>query len=187
MPRPAGEGRVRGDVLSPGEGWGVSIRAAKAFLGWGDRITAGSDVTVSVSLGSRECGVGMFGLLVESRSTGEGATATVGRLFRDSDFRGSSGAFSSGGVFGDSGGIDDMTFGVEGWRLSVFRYSGVGSRLNEVYTCLETSSLLESSDVSPRFLFFNFASLFPIKSGCGGAGREGTGFRPPEMLRGSWG
>jgi len=71
--------------------------------------------------------------------------------------------------------------------LSVFRYSGVGSRLNEGYTCLGTSSLLDSSDVCPRFLFLNFASLFPIKSGCGGAGREGTGLRPPEMLRGSWG
>ena len=109
MPRPAGEGRARGDVLSPGEGWGVSIRAAKAFLGWGDRITAGSDVIVSVSLGSRECGVRMFGLLVESRSTGEGAAA--GRLMRDS---GSSGGLSSGGVFGDSGDIGDRTFGGEG-------------------------------------------------------------------------
>jgi hypothetical protein len=114
MPRPAGEGRVRGDVLSPGEGWGVSIRAAKAFLGWGDRITAGSDVTVSVSLGSRECGVRMFGRLVESRSTGKEAAAAAGRLMRDSDFRGSSGGLSSGGVFGDSGDIGDRTFGVEG-------------------------------------------------------------------------
>jgi hypothetical protein len=114
IPRPAAEGRVRGDVLSPGEGWRVSIRAAKAFLGWGDRITAGSDVTVSVSLGSRERGVRMFGLLVESRSTGEEATTAAGRLMRDSDFRGSSGGLSSGGVFGDGGDIGDRTFGVEG-------------------------------------------------------------------------
>jgi len=72
--------------------------------------------------------------------------------------------------------------------LSVLRYSGVGSRLNEEYCPVAASFLLsvESLELSPNLLSFSFASLFPIKSGCGGAGRCGTGFRPA-MLRGIWG
>jgi hypothetical protein len=47
--------------------------------------------------------------------------------------------------------------------------------------------VLVSSDDSPRFLFFSFPILFPmgkLKSGFVGAGRAGTGLRPPAMLRG---
>jgi hypothetical protein len=99
--------------------------AAKAFFGCGDLITAGSEVTVSVSLGSRECVERRFGRLVESESTGGTTTFDLA-----SDFEGTSGAGSSGGVTGDTG---DKTWGARSCRLSVFRYSGVGRRWKEVY------------------------------------------------------
>lgn len=56
-PMLADGGRARGEVssdLGEGEGCGVSIRVANAFLGCGDRIIDGSDVIVNVSLESRE-------------------------------------------------------------------------------------------------------------------------------------
>lgn len=81
-----------------GEGCGVRIRAANAFLGWGDRIIGGSDATVNVSLESREWreSVGRrFGRLVAfAKSAALGAP-------RDSDLRGTCGGFSFGGVSGD--------------------------------------------------------------------------------------
>lgn len=173
MPSPAagdrGEGRDNGEALS-GDGCGVRICAAKAFFGCGDLMTAGSDVIVRVSLGSRECVERRFGRFVESKR----ARATFGLA---SDFKGTSGAFSSGGVAGESG---DTICGVKGCALSVFRYSGVGRRLKEVYG-FGASSLLDSVDDSARFLVFSFASLFPIKSGCGGAGRAGMGFLPARL------
>jgi hypothetical protein len=126
MPSPAagerGEGRDNGEALS-GDGWGVRIFAAKAFSGCGDLMTAGSDVIVRVSLGSRECVERRFGRLVESNRAG----ATFGLA---SDFKGTLGACSSGGVTGDSG---DTICGVKSCALSVFKYSGVGRRLKEVY------------------------------------------------------
>jgi hypothetical protein len=126
IPNPAGddrgEGRDSGEALS-GDGWGVSIFAAKAFCGCGDLMTAGSEVIVRVSLGSRECVERRFGRFVVSKSTG----ATFGLA---SDFKGTSGACSSGGVTGDTG---DTIRGVKGCALSVLRYSGVGKRLKEVY------------------------------------------------------
>ena len=118
-----GEGRASGEALS-GDGCGVRIFAAKAFFGCGDLITAGSEVIVRVLLGSPECVVRRFGRLVESETTG--AAATFGL---DSDFKGTSGAFSSGGVAGETG---DKTFGVKGCGLSVLRYSGVGRGLKEI-------------------------------------------------------
>jgi hypothetical protein len=82
-----------------------------------------------------------------------------------------------GGVSGEAG---ERTWGVIGCCLSVFRYSGVGRRLKGGYAWdWGCTSSLDSED--PRlFLSFSFESLFPIpdKSGCGGAGRAGTGFRP---------
>ena len=173
MPSPAGgdrgEGRESGEALS-GDGCGVRIFVEKAFFGCGDLMTGGSEEIVRVSLGSRECVERRLGRFVDSRRT----DATFGLA---SDFRGTSGACSPGGVTGDTG---DTTCGVKGCVLSVFRYSGVGRRLKEVYG-FGASSLLISSDDPPRFLLFSFASLFPIKSGCGGAGRAGIGFRPARL------
>jgi len=90
-----------------GEGCGVKILAVvKDFFGCGERITMGSELMVNVSLLVRDWLWRRFG--------------------RDSDFCGSSGGTSSGGVCGVRG---DKTCGVVGCCLSVFRYSGVGSRV----------------------------------------------------------
>jgi len=128
MPSPAGadrgEGRDSGEYLS-GDGCGVRILAAKAFFGCGDLITAGSEVIVRVSLGSRECVTRRFGLLVESERTDGTATFVL-----DSDFEGTSGACSSGGVAGDTG---DRTCGARGCCSSALRYSGVGRRWKDRY------------------------------------------------------
>jgi hypothetical protein len=126
MPSPAGgdrgEDRDSGEALS-GDGCGVSIFAGKAFCGCGDLMTAGSEVIVRVSLGSREWVEKRFGRFVVSKSTGA--------IFDlASDFKGTSGTCSAGGVTGDTG---DTICGVEGRALSVLRYSGVGKRLKEVY------------------------------------------------------
>ena len=105
---------------------------------------------------------------------------------RDSDLLGSSGGASSGGVWGVRG---DTTCGVAGCCLSVFRYSGVGSRVNGEFCrvpfgapsslIIGSSSLLDVVFDFFRACFsFSFESLFPIKSGWGGAGRAGTGFLP---------
>ncbi len=107
-----------------GDGWGVRIFAAKAFLGCGDLMAAGSEVIVRVSLDSRECVESRFGRLVESARTGTGVSLDL-----SSDFEGTLGACSSGGV---AGGAGDKTLGVKGCGLSVLRYSGVGRRLIEV-------------------------------------------------------
>lgn len=172
MPSPAGgergEGRDSGEALS-GDGFGVRIFAAKAFFGCGDLMTAGSEVIVRASLGSREWVGRRLGRFVESKRAG--ATLSLA-----SDFRGTSGACSSGGVTGDNG---DTTCGVKGCALSVLKYSGVGRRLKEAYG-FGASSLLASVD-SSRLLFFSLASLFPIKPGCGGAGRAGIGLRPARL------
>ena len=124
----AGEGRARGEVLSVssgGEGCGVRIFAAYAFFDCGDRFTWGSDAMVRVSLVSRECGKRRFGLFVAFARTVSG-TAVFVLVPLDSDFRGTTGGSSCGGVSGDAG---DSNCGVIGCCLSVFRYSGVGRRL----------------------------------------------------------
>lgn len=92
---------MSGEVLSLlGDGWGVRIRAAKAFLGCGDRITCGSEVMVRVSLDSRECRESRLGGSVSDMfGCGFG-------LVLASAFGGNCGARSSGGVYGESG---DMT------------------------------------------------------------------------------
>jgi len=172
MPSPAGgeirEGRDRGEALL-GDNCGVRIFAAKAFFGCGDFMTGGSEVIVRVSLVSRECVERMVCRFVALRRTGAAFDLA-------SDFNGTSGACSSGGVAGDNGGT---TCGVKGCAWSVLRYSGVGRRLGEV-NGFGASSLLVSVD-SSRLLFLSFASLFPIKSGCGGAGRAGIGLRPARL------
>jgi len=104
---------------------------------------------------------------------------------RDSGLHGSSGGgASSGGVCGVCG---DRTCGVAGCCLSVFKYSGVGSRANGEFCRLPfstpslvigPSSLLDAFDFFLACFSLSFESLFPIKSGWGGAGRAGTGFLP---------
>lgn len=79
--------------------------------------------------------------------------------------------------------------------MSCFKYSGVGRRWKggSLYVeTLDASFLIDTSASSLELCDFIFASLFPIKSGCGGAGRAGigTGFRVPAnllpaMLRGN--
>lgn len=96
----AGEPRVRGDLLS-GEGCGVSIRAAKAFLGCGDRMTCGSEVMVRVSLGSRECVESRSGISVSDIV--DGFVVGFWRLALASALGGNCGAVSSGGVNGETG------------------------------------------------------------------------------------
>lgn len=96
--------------------------AAYDFFGCGERMTCGSDVMVRVSLVSRECEERRFGLFVVSASTTSG-TRVFWLVFLDSDFCGTTGGKSFGGVSGDK------TCGVIGCCLSVFRYSGVGRRV----------------------------------------------------------
>lgn len=80
---------------------------------------------VRVSLVSRECEERRFGLFVVFARTVSGTTVLV-LVFLDSDFRGTTGGRSFGGVSGDLG---DSTCGVIGCCcLSVFKYSGVGRR-----------------------------------------------------------
>jgi hypothetical protein len=123
-------GEAKGEVLSVsgrGEGCGVRIFVAYVFFGCGDRTTCGSDVIVRVSLVSRECEDRRFGLFAVSVRTVSGTTLPF-PLPLDSDFWGTAGGASIGGVSGDVG---DSTCGVIGWCcLSVFRYSGVGGRLS---------------------------------------------------------
>lgn len=52
------------------------------------------------------------------------------------------------------------------------------------YCGVVASSLLNDSDFCFELCSFSFASLFPMNSGCGGAGRAGTGFRRLVVLRG---
>ena len=133
----------------------MRILAAMAFLGWGERITAGSEVIVRASLDSRDWSDRRLGRWVELRrivageigGAGAGTALMGGALPRESDFRGSSGGVSSGVVSGDRGdrvergdGGDRGVrgFGVDSCCLSVNRYSGVGSRLE--YCSCGTSS-----------------------------------------------
>jgi hypothetical protein len=118
-----------------------------------------------------------------------GLLAALSVVRRDSDLRGSSGGASSGGVCGVRGA---RTCGVAGCCLSVFRYSGVGSRVNGEFCrfpfsapslVICSSSLLDALDFFLACFSFSFESLLPIKSDWGGAGRAGTGFLP--VLRGS--
>lgn len=94
VPSGAGGGRwdgfagLTGEAFSDaveGEGCGVRMRAAKGCLGCGDRLTAGSEEMVRVSLlGSRECAARKFG-----RS---GTLPAAGAFsLRDSDFGGMAG------------------------------------------------------------------------------------------------
>jgi hypothetical protein len=168
----AGDGSVSGDVLSEGgERCGVRIRDASGGSGCGD-------VIVSVSLDSREC---VISDTLSVLFLVGGAASCWARALRESDLGGIRGADSSGGVSGDMG---DTACGSSGNVPSAFRYSGVGGRF-EGYLGDVTSSLLEESnfDCASFSLSFNFASLFPMNSGCGGAGRAGMGFRV--VLRGS--
>jgi hypothetical protein len=112
MPKPA-DGRAKSEVVSgfgEGEGCGVRMRAVITFFGWGDRI-AGSELTVSASLGSREWIARKFGVLVV---VARGLVVAV----RDSDFGGTGGSLSSGGVSGDTG---EISLGVKGCCLSAFK------------------------------------------------------------------
>lgn len=91
---------LKGEVFSDaveGEGRGVRMPAAKGCLGCGDRLTAGSEEMVRVSLlGSRECAARKFG-----RSGTLPAAGAFSR--RDSDFGGMAGVAGLEICLGDTG------------------------------------------------------------------------------------